>query len=819
MDPSQSDAPKAPPRPPALDEPALLQWCATVFEPAPVAVILHRSGVIRYANGAARMFLGAAGKDQLLGRPMLDFLHPELHPLALERMRGMAEKLEAVPPVDEKFVRLDGRTTEAEVTAWVISARPEPFILVTLHDIARRRQADEALRDSEERFRGLFEDAPIAYHEIDTNGVVRRVNRAECELLGSQPEELLGRPVWDQVADDQRELSRERVAAKLTGQERLVPFERFYAGPGGERLRLEVHENLIRDEQGKVVGIRSALLDVSEKRQAEERLEAFSQQLQKSNAELTQALKAAREAAELKSQFLANMSHEIRTPMNGVIGMTGLLLDTNLTAEQRDYADTVRKSAEALLSVINDILDFSKIEAGRLQMESYPFDLRLLIEEVNEMLAPQAEEHNLDLAVDYPPSAPRRFVGDGGRVRQVLINLVGNAVKFTAAGSVLISVDCRAREGQQTTVRVAVEDTGIGIPEDKLGALFQKFSQVDGSATRKFGGTGLGLAICKQLVQLMGGEIAVESRMGSGSTFWFTLPLALDTQPDAAPIGVAQLRGLRVLIVDDNQVNRRVLEEQTASWGMESRSMPRAHGVIAAMRDALASGQPYNFVLLDYQMPGMDGAAVAEAIKRDPDLREVPLIMLTSVGHWNEVRRMEGTWVDASLAKPVRQLHLLNTLLVCRSKQAEAVLRVHQSPGSRSLGRKFSGRLADTGARVLVAEDNVVNQKVAVRMLERLGLRADMAANGREAVALFRMAPYDVILMDCQMPEMDGFEAAREIRRLENPEQHVVIVAMTAEARTGTREQCLAQGMDDYISKPVKLEDLYETLRRWVAEN
>jgi PAS domain S-box-containing protein len=781
--------------------------------------MLHRGGLIRYANAAARTFLGAASQDQLLGRPMLDFVHPELHPLALERMQGMAEKFEAVPPVDEKLVRLDGRTTEAEVTAWVISARPEPFILVTLHDIARRRQADEALRDSEERFRALFEDGPIAYHEIDTNGVVQRVNRAECELLGFQPEELLGRPVWDQVADDQRELSRERVAAKLTGQERLVPFERFYAGRGGARLLLEVHENLIRDEQGKVVGIRSALLDVTEKRRAEERLEAFSQQLQISNAELTQALKTAREAAELKSQFLANMSHEIRTPMNGVIGMTGLLLDTNLTAEQREYADTVRKSAEALLSVINDILDFSKIEAGRLQMESYPFDLRLLIEEVNEMLAPQAEEHNLNLAVDYPLSAPRRFVGDGGRIRQVLTNLVGNAVKFTAAGSVLISVDCQVREGQRTTVRIAVEDTGIGIPEDKLGGLFQKFSQVDGSATRKFGGTGLGLAICKQLVQLMGGDIAVESRMGSGSTFWFTLPLTLDTQPDAAPIGMAQLRGLRVLIVDDNAVNRRVLEEQTAGWGMDSRSMPRGHGVIAAMHDAQAGGQPYNFVLLDYQMPGMDGAALAEAIKSDPDLHDVPLIMLTSVGHWNEVRRMEGTWVDASLAKPVRQLHLLNTLLVCRSKQAEAALRVRHTDASRTPRQEFSGRLAATGARVLVAEDNVVNQKVAVRMLERLGLRADMAANGREAVALFRMAPYDVILMDCQMPEMDGFEAAREIRRLANPAQRVVIVAMTAEAMTGTREQCLADGMDDYISKPVKIEDLYETLRRWVAEN
>ena len=796
-----------------LDDSTLLAWCELAFDRAPVPVVLHCGGRIRYTNGAARKFIGAASPDQLVGKTILDFIHPEMHPLVAERLRRMAERIEALRPVELRLVRLDGQYRDAEIAAWVVATRPDPSVVAILQDVTPRRQAAEALHNSEERFRGLFEDAPIAYHEIDIHGVVKRVNRAECELLGFRPEELLGRPVWEQVADDQRKLSRERVAAKLTGKELLVPFERFYARHDGTRVRLEVHENLIRDQQGNVVGIRSALLDVTEKRQAEERLEAFSQQLQANNAELSRALRAACEAAELKSQFLANMSHEIRTPMNGVIGMTGLLLDTNLTAEQREYAETVRKSAEALLGVINDILDFSKIEAGRLQMESYPFDLRLLIEEVSEMLAPKAEENNLDLTIDYPPSAPRRFVGDGGRIRQVLTNLVGNAVKFTPAGGVAVTVECLERDAQQIRMRIAVEDTGIGIPQEKQSCLFQKFSQVDGSATRKFGGTGLGLAICKQLVELMGGVIGVESCLGTGSTFWFTLPLTPDTQPDAAPVGVAHLRGLRVLIVDDNAVNRRVLEQQTASWGMESRSLARPFGAIAALHDAQVSGRPYDFVLLDYQMPGMDGAALAEAIKTDPALQDVPLIMLTSVGHWNEVRRMEGTWVDASLAKPVRQLHLLNTFLVCRSKQSE------KAPRTKNAGRKFEGRLEPTGARVLVAEDNVVNQRVAVRMLERLGLRADVAANGREAVALFRMAPYDVILMDCQMPEMDGFAATREIRRLEDSEQRVVIVAMTAEAMTGVREKCLAEGMDDYICKPVKLEDLYETMRKWVSKN
>ena len=796
-----------------LDDSTLLAWCELAFDRAPVPVVLHCGGRIRYTNGAARKFIGAASPDQLVGKTILDFIHPEMHPLVAERLRRMAERIEALRPVELRLVRLDGQYRDAEIAAWVVATRPDPSVVAILQDVTPRRQAAEALHNSEERFRGLFEDAPIAYHEIDIHGVVKRVNRAECELLGFRPEELLGRPVWEQVADDQRKLSRERVAAKLAGKELLVPFERFYARHDGTRVRLEVHENLIRDQQGNVVGIRSALLDVTEKRQAEERLEAFSQQLQANNAELSRALRAACEAAELKSQFLANMSHEIRTPMNGVIGMTGLAAGYQSHPEQREYAETVRKSGRSAAGG-------HQRHSGLLQNRSRPAADGIV--PVRSASADRGSQRNAGAQSRgeqprshdrLPSSAPRRFVGDGGRIRQVLTNLVGNAVKFTPAGGVAVTVECLERDAQQIRMRIAVEDTGIGIPQEKQSCLFQKFSQVDGSATRKFGGTGLGLAICKQLVELMGGVIGVESCLGTGSTFWFTLPLTPDTQPDAAPVGVAHLRGLRVLIVDDNAVNRRVLEQQTASWGMESRSLARPFGAIAALHDAQVSGRPYDFVLLDYQMPGMDGAALAEAIKTDPALQDVPLIMLTSVGHWNEVRRMEGTWVDASLAKPVRQLHLLNTFLVCRSKQSE------KAPRTKNAGRKFEGRLEPTGARVLVAEDNVVNQRVAVRMLERLGLRADVAANGREAVALFRMAPYDVILMDCQMPEMDGFAATREIRRLEDSEQRVVIVAMTAEAMTGVREKCLAEGMDDYICKPVKLEDLYETMRKWVSKN
>ena len=895
---------------------------------------IDKEGRISFENPAAARLLGCATKE-LIGKPAhLTMHHHRLdgsyYPVEDCQIYATLHDGKSRHVLDEVFWRHDGEPFPVEYSvAPMHGANGEVSgAVVVFNDISERKRSEESRRESEERFRQAFGEAPIGISLVGLDGRWLQVNRVLCEMVGYSEAELLATDFQSITHPDDLEADVENGRRMLAGEIETCRTQKRYVHKEGRAVDINLSVSLVRNYAGQPIYFVAHVEDITERLRAQQALIDREAQLNEAQLigsigswewnilantttwsealyqiygirpedvsvtveeyvklvhpcdreevgkkieivvrdkqpysydhriirpdgtvrhhhvnvkvalndrgelvklfgtaqditeriylenDLKQARDEALETARLKSEFLANMSHEIRTPMNGVIGMTGLLLDTELNDDQRDFAETIRSSGEALLTIINDILDFSKIEAGKLQFDTTDFDLRNAVEGTVEMLTEKAHEKDLEFACLIHSDVPTSLRGDPGRLRQVLTNLTGNALKFTERGEVVVTAEKEFETDNSVMVRFSITDTGIGISEETQRRLFQAFTQADGSTTRKFGGTGLGLSISKQLVEMMGGQIGVNSRPGEGSTFWFTAEFEKQAE-SLAPVKmkIDTLEAVRVLVVDDNKTNRRILAHQLHSWGMIHEEVDCPTKGITLLKEAAAAGTPYDVIILDFIMPEMDGINLARLIKVDQELSSSRVVLLTSLGQRGDGVIARAAGIEAYLTKPVKQSQLFDCLITLLSKQ-----RTDSNPAGKESAdlitrHSMAERKKMSNKRILLAEDNVVNQKVAIRQLQKLGYATDAVANGREAVTALQMISYDLVFMDCQMPEMDGYEATAEIRRLEGTRRHTPIVAMTAHALEGDRERCIAAGMDDYVSKPVRVEQLERVTR------
>lgn len=769
-----------------------------------VLTVMTTDGTISYTSASVQPILSYQ-PEEFTGKPVSKFVHPQDLQQLETLLRDVLQHPDTNIVTEFRLRHNKDAWRDFEVVANNLSSQPSiAGIVTTFRDITERKQAQTLLQLAEQKYRSIVENATESIFQTTLDGHYLTVNPRLAHIYGYRsPEELIAA-----LTDIQKlyvEPNRRSQFQQLIKEQGFIQnFESQVYRQDGSVIWISENARMIRDPQGNPQGYEGTVIDITERKQYEADLK---------QAKETAVREAARsaEATRAKSEFLATMSHEIRTPMNGVIGMTGLLLDTELTPQQRDFAETIRSSGDSLLTIINDILDFSKIESNKLELEQQPFNLRTCLEETLDLLAPQAVEKKIELACLIKSHVPAGVIGDVTRVRQILVNLLGNAVKFTEAGEVSVIVTAQPLPTNKLhayEIQFAVKDTGIGIPPERMDRLFQSFSQVDASTTRKYGGTGLGLAISKRLSEIMGGTMRVESEPGEGSTFSFTIQVEAAPQALGASLQESQpqLTGKRLLIVDDNATNRKILTLQTQAWGMAPLAVVSGSEAL----EWLHQGEGFDLAILDMQMPEMDGVTLAIQIRQLPTCQVLPLVILSSVGRPNEAILQEAN-VDfaAFLSKPIKQSQLYNVLTETLNEQP-----IQLRPSLTSAAPTKAPLAQSLPLRILLAEDNGVNQKLALLFLDKLGYRADVAANGLEVLEALHRQSYNVVLMDVQMPEMDGLEASRRICQEWSLEHRPRIIAMTANAMQGDREECLDAGMDDYISKPIKLESLEQALQQ-----
>ena len=748
------------------------------------------SHFIRTSRGLAAKF-GLTDPNDVIGKSDADFFSDE------HAQQALADEQEIIRTGEPILGKEEKETWSGHEDTWCLTTKlplkdSDGKVIGTFgisRDITAQKQAEAELARERDLLKTIINNVPDMIFVKDRVGRFIALNAALLRIFGvSSPEEVVGKTDYDfwppelacnYVADDQ---------IVMRSGEALVGQEESSRDPDGKDVWLLTTKVPLRDDTGKVVGLVGVGRDITGRKKAE--------------VQLLAAKEAADAANRAKSDFLANMSHEIRTPMNAIIGMTELLLDADPTPIQREYLRMVQESGEALMTVINDILDFSKIEAGRLELDETVFDLRESLGDTMKTLALRAHAKHLELAFRVEPDVPKALLGDVGRIRQVVVNLVGNAIKFTVQGEVVVDVCCEKRSAERSTLHFTVRDTGIGIPKEKHATIFEDFEQADSSTTRRYGGTGLGLAISSRLVEMMDGRMWVESELGKGSKFHFEINLEISDDEVARPIPVI-VGGTRVLIVDDNQTNRLILDEMLSNWGMIATQVAGAEDARDALHEGLQRDEPFHLILSDVNMPDFDGFTLAEWIRQDEKHASIPIVMLTSGGRPGDSERRAVLNIAAHLMKPVKQSELLDAIV--------KVLGVNAPEDHRSAAASDSVDAPYGVLEILLAEDNLVNQKLAIGVLKKKGHNITVANNGKEAVDATAEQAFDLVLMDVQMPIMDGFEATHAIRQREvETGQHLPIIAMTAHAMKGDRERCLQAGMDEYISKPIRVQQLLD---------